>query len=48
MEIDPAKYYPPDVNRPLVTEMPTVTMILADKVKEKVKALKDKFTKSDG
>jgi ribonuclease Z len=47
MEIDPAKYYPPDVNRPIVTEMPTIKMIVGAKVKEKVESLKAKFTKSD-
>jgi ribonuclease Z len=35
MEIDPAKYYPPDVNRPMVTEMPTVNEILWEKIKSK-------------
>jgi ribonuclease Z len=35
MEIDPAKYYPPDVNRPIVTEMPTIKDILWQKIKDK-------------
>jgi ribonuclease Z len=35
LEIDPAKYYPPDVNRPLVLQMPTVKDILWQKIKDK-------------
>ena len=47
MEIDPVKYYPPDVNRPIVTQMPSIKMMLEAKVKEKVESLKAKFIKSD-
>ena len=47
MEIDPAKYNPPEVDRPLVLEMPTIKMILEAKVKEKIEKIKSKFTKGD-
>ena len=38
LEIDPAKYYPPDVNRPLVLEMPSTISMVAAKIKEKVES----------
>ena len=47
MEIDPAKYYPPEVNREIVLQMPTIKMILAEKVKEKMEKIRSRFTKSD-
>ena len=37
MEIDPAKYYPPDVKRDLVLEMPSVLDIIKEKVRAKLK-----------
>ncbi len=37
MEIDPNKYYPPDVDRPLVTTMPTTVNMIEDVVKAKMK-----------
>ena len=49
-EIDPAKYYPTDVNRDLVLAMPTtlnmVEGMVQKKIKAKVKSLKAKLTKS--
>ncbi len=36
LEIDPVKYYPPEVNRPLVLEMPSVVDILKGKIKSKL------------
>ena len=36
LEIDPAKYYPPEVNRPLVLEMPSVVDILKEKIESKL------------
>ena len=36
LEIDPAKYYPPEVNRPLVLEMPSVVDIIKEKIKSKL------------
>ena len=38
LEIDPAKYYPPDVNRPLVLEMPSAIDIAKGVLKAKVEA----------
>ena len=36
LEIDPSKYYPPDVNRPLVTEMPSTIDMAKSVLKAKV------------
>ena len=41
LEIDPAKYYPPDVNRPMVTEMPSVVDIIKDKIQGKVEGAEE-------
>jgi hypothetical protein len=38
MEIDPQKYFPPDVGRPLVTTMPTSMDMLEEVVKAKMKS----------
>ena len=37
LEIDPVKYYPPDVKRDLVLEMPTGAEIIKNKIKAKLK-----------
>jgi hypothetical protein len=37
MEIDPNKYYPADVDRPLITTMPTSVDMLESGVKAKMK-----------
>ena len=47
MEIDPANYYPADVKHDLVLKMPSIKMILEDKLKDKIKQVKAKFTHSD-
>ena len=50
-EIDPAQYYPTDVNRDLVLEMPTTLNLVGgmvqNTIKAKVKSLKARLTKSD-
>ena len=47
MEIDPVKYYPPDVNRPLVLKMPANLDLVKGMLKAKVAGIKAKFTGDD-
>ena len=41
LEIDPAKYYPPQVDRPIVTEMPSTLDMVKSKVSAKLDAAEE-------